>query len=545
MMSRTAQSPTCSEPARSFGRRAFFRALAGGSLTAAALARQGGRDDVTMPNVLVIVADDLGFADLGCYGSEIHTPHLDRLARGGVRFAQAYSFARCCPSRASLLTGRSPHQAGLGFMVSHDSPALDNPPGYRGFIRPEVPVVAEWLKAAGYQTGLSGKWHVGEHRPHWPCDRGFDESWGLLGGACSYFDPLGNRSQSVRRRIFHNDRLVPVPSRPDFYFTDEVAAHAGQTLRAHAATGRPFFHYVGFTAPHWPLHARASDIEVYRDRYEHGWDEVRRARHRRQMASGLVTEDWGLAPREDSVAAWADLPNRAEMAHKMAVYAAQVHRLDDRIGTLLATLDATGQRDRTLVIFVSDNGGDSSLPPVVDPGILRYDPETLGGPSSYTAYGPGWAQVSNTPFRRYKKYTHEGGLATPLIVSGPGYPAEPGWRRDPVTLADLVPSILESAGVVAPGLAGRSLGRRKNEAEVFEQGWEHMGHRAFRVGDEKIVAEHGAPWSLFDLRADRCELRDLARERPERVEALANRYAEWADRTGVLPWPPPLNGRFG
>jgi arylsulfatase len=519
--------------------------MAAGSLALVGGARAAARRPRRGADVLLIVADDLGFADLGCYGSEIHTPNLDRLARSGARFSQAYSFARCCPSRAALLTGLPPHRSGLGFMVAHDNPPHENPAGYRGYLSPDVPVLAEMLRAAGYRTSLSGKWHVGEHRPHWPCDRGFDESWGLIGGACSYFDPSGNRAQRRRRVMFRNGREEPVSPGNGFYFTDEIARHSVAQLREAAAGDRPFFHYVGFTAPHWPLHARPEDIALYRHRYREGWDELRRQRHRRQLEIGLTREAWGLSPRDASVAAWGSLPNPDEMAHRMAVYAAQIHRMDDQIGRILDALESTGRRETTLVIFVSDNGGDPSMPPVVDPAYHHYDPATLGGPESYLGYGAGWAQASNTPFRRYKRHTNEGGIAVPMILSGPGITAEAGWRHEPVSFLDVAPTALAAAGVPAVGLPGRNLTRRDDRQALFVHGWEHMGHRAFRVGDHKVVAADGEPWELFDLGADRCERNNLATAESDRLRDLTARYSDWAADNSVLPWPPMLSGSFG
>uniref|UniRef100_UPI00404A6D09 arylsulfatase n=1 Tax=Cephaloticoccus sp. TaxID=1985742 RepID=UPI00404A6D09 len=545
MNSRCPHQPAISVGLPAWSRRDFLGLLAAGSLSVLARAQVAPLSTRSRTNVLMIVADDMGFADLGCYGSEIHTPNLDRLAHGGMRYAQAYSFARCCPSRAALLTGLPPQRAGLGFMVSHDDPPLANPVGYQGFIRGDVPIVAEVLRQAGYRTGLSGKWHVGEHRPHWPCDRGFDESWGLIGGACSYFDPSGNRAQRRHRQLFHNDRQLTVNPVDGFYFTDEIARHAITQIREATSMDRPFFHYIGFTAPHWPLHARPEDIALYRGRYRAGWDEVRLERHQRQIDLGLVNAEWGLAPRDISVTAWHDLSNPEEMAHKMAVYAAQIHRLDHQVGRILDALEATGQRENTLVLFVSDNGGDASLPPVVDPSYHLYDAATLGGPRSYTGYGPGWGQVSNTPFRRYKRYAHEGGVAVPMIVNGPGLTTVGDWCRMPVTFLDIVPTVLAAAGVTCPGLPGRNLADAQAMAAPFVHGWEHMGHHAYRVGDQKLVAADGEPWELYDLASDRCELRDLAGDRPDELAALTAQYDDWARSNAVLPWPVALNGSFG
>jgi arylsulfatase len=528
-------------------RRSFLRGTAAAAATALA-GRAAGAAPTERPDILIVAADDLGFADLGCYGSEIHTPNLDRLAAGGVRFAQGYAFPRCCPSRAALLTGRTPHEAGLGLMVTHDHPPRANPPAYQGFLRAGVPTLAERLRAAGYRTCLSGKWHVGEQRPHWPCDRGFESSFGLLGGAASYFDPSGSRAQSRRRRLFRDDREISVEPGRDFYFTDEIARAAVSQIEAGANDARPLFLYLAFTAPHWPLHARPEDIGLYRNRYRAGWDEVRAQRHRRQVRLGLVDPAWGIAPRDPGVPAWSALSHPEEHAHRMAVYAAQVHRLDDQLGRVLDALTRAGRRERTLILFVSDNGGDPSLPPVTDPSLQRYDPSLLGGPLSYTGYGPGWAQVSNTPFRRHKRFAHEGGIAIPLLVNGPGFTPGRDWRRDPATVLDVVPTCLTAAGITpAPGdgLAGRDLRTTATAAEPFTCGWEHMGNRAFREGNHKLVAADGEPWELYDLGRDRGEGNNLAEREPARLRALVSAYDEWARRAGVLPWPVALDGSFG
>lgn len=527
-------------------RRRFLGSAAGGAAWCAASRARAAAPD-SRPGIIVIAADDLGFADLGCYGSEIHTPNLDRLAAGGARFSTGYSFPRCCPSRAALLTGRTPHEAGLGFMVSHDSPPLPNPVAYQGFLRTGVPTLAERLRSVGYRTCLSGKWHVGEHRPNWPCDRGFESSFGLLGGAASYFDPSGSRAQPRQRRLFRDGRLITIGGGEGFYFTDEIGGSAAAQIDACASDPRPLFLYAAFTAPHWPLHARPDDIRLYRDRYRSGWDEVRAERHRHQLELGLADPAWGLAPRDPAVPAWRDVPNPGEMAHKMAVYAAQVHRLDHQVGRLLDALEQSGRAGNTVVIFISDNGGDPSRPPVVDPALQRYDGNTFGGALSYDGVGPGWAQVSNTPFRRHKRFAHEGGIAVPFLARGPGF--TPGkWRREPVTLLDIVPTCLGAAGVSlgrGESLPGRDLRVYGPGAADFVCGWEHMGNRAYRQGDHKLVAADGGPWELFHVGRDRAEARDLAATEPGRLAAMIRAYDAWAQRVGVLPWPVTLQGGFG
>jgi len=537
-------------PGSKLSRRDFLRLSATGS-AALALGTPAllGHPTRPRPNIVLILADDLGFSDLGCYGSEIHTPHLDALARRGAKFSQAYTCPRCCPSRAALLTGLPPHLAGMGFMVSHASPPEANPIAYQGFLRSDRPTLAETLRQQGYRTCLSGKWHVGEHRPHWPCDRGFEHSWGLLGGASCFFDPLGNRAQARVRRLFQNDRLIEaLPRDPEFYFTDAVVDHGIEQIAPRHDDDRPVFLYLSFTAPHWPLHARREDIALYRHRYRHGWDALRRERHQRQIELGLIDPAGDLAPRENDVPAWSDETAREEMAHKMAVYAAQVHRMDQQIGRVVHTLQKQGRFEDTLFVFLSDNGGDRSHPPVVDDRYRIYDPATLGGPQSYTSYGPGWAQASNTPFRRFKRFAHEGGIATPLIVAGPGFGPTPGWRHDAATLLDIFPTCLAAAGAT-PSRRHEPWTARKlqNQADPgsFCFGWEHMGNRAYRHGDLKLVGGHEEPWQLYDLAADRTESHDLAPHQPQRLRQMVDAYEAWATATEVLDWPVALRGDFG
>ncbi|MFM9032503.1 MAG: sulfatase-like hydrolase/transferase, partial [Opitutaceae bacterium] len=300
------------------------------------------------------------------------------------------------------------------------------------------------------------------------------------------------------------DREISLEPGRDFYFTDEIARAAVGQIEAGAADPRPLFLYLAFTAPHWPLHARAEDIGLYRNRYRAGWDEVRAQRHRRQVRLGLVDPAWGLAPRDTGVPAWSAVPDPEERAHHMAVYAAQLHRLDHQVGRVLDALARAGRRGNTLILFVSDNGGDPSLPPVTDPSLQRYDPALLGGPLSYTGYGPGWAQVSNAPFRRHKRFAHEGGIAIPFLANGPGFVSGGDWRRDPATVLDVVPTCLAAAGIApasGEALPGRDLRTPPPAGAPFTCGWEHMGNRAYRDGDHKLVAADGGPWELYDVGA--------------------------------------------
>jgi len=490
------------------------------------------------PNILLIMADDMGFSDLGCYGSEIATPNLDRLAAGGLRFTQFYNAARCCPTRAALLTGLYPHQAGVGLMVGdHGLPA------YRGFLSDRCVTIAEVLREAGYQTFMVGKWHVGEQRPHWPIDRGFEHYYGLITGGANYFDITKTKAPNVRRTMAIDDRpFVPTPG--TFYMTDAFTDHAVRMLQKAAADDRPFFMYVAYTAPHWPLHAWPEDIARYRGKYMQGWDALRRQRYRKMLSMGLIRPEWALTPRDEIAPAWADVPNKEEMDAKMAVYAAQIDRMDQGIGRILQAVRQMGAEDNTLVMFLSDNGGCAEGGPF---GFdRRHNGLPVGGVDSYMSYGLAWANASNTPFRRYKHWTHEGGIATPLIVYWPAVIRKGGRITDQVGhIIDLMATCIDVAGASYPEtfrgrpitpLEGKSLlpifqgKRREPHAALF---WEHEGNRAVRQGKWKLVSAYPGDWELYDLEADRTERHNLAAQYPDKVRALAALYEAWAERCGV------------
>jgi len=494
------------------------------------------------PNIVLILADDLGYADLGCYGSEIATPNLDRLAAEGVRFRQFYNTGRCCPTRASLLTGLYPHQVGVGHMTRDDGR-----PGYRGRLNERCATLAELLRAAGYATFLAGKWHLGMQRAHWPVEHGFQRAFAFLSGAGNYFRP------EPHRRMVVDDRPY-VPPRTNFYLTDAISDHAVAFLGQAATNPRPFFLYVAYTAPHAPLHAWPEDIARYRGRYRVGWEETRRHRYQAQRRLGVVDRRWPLSPRDPAVPAWESLSASAkDLADlKMAVYAAQVDRMDQGIGRILGRLDETGLAANTLVLFLSDNGGDAEEIDRSPPGAPP------GSPESDAGYGRAWANVSNVPFRGFKRGVWEGGIATPLLVR---WPAVIRSTRRVVQqtghVIDVVPTCLEAAGVGYPTtfngrvllpLEGRSLlpglqnepnprrGARPERRSARTLFWEHEGNRAVRQGDWKLVAAHRADWELYDLAADRTELRNLARQYPEKVAALAQLFHQWAARCHVEPW---------
>ncbi len=483
------------------------------------------------PNVLIVLADDLGFADLGCYGSEIATPNLDALAADGVRFTQFYNTGRCWPTRGALMAGYYAQQ------IRRDKLEGVEPSGGRGR-RPEwAPLLAARLGGAGYRCYHSGKWHIdGE-----PLANGFEHSY-VLNDHDRYFNPKNHAEDG--------ERLPAVPKGGEHYVTSAIADHAIRCLAEHAKEHgeEPFFQFVAFTSPHFPLHAPADDIARYGERYVAGWAAVREARHARQSELGLlpdvvlsaVERDVGppydfpealkkLGPNEvNRPLPWDELTASQQrfQADKMAIHAAMVDRMDREVGRIVAQLRAMDALQDTLILFLSDNGASAEI-------MVRgdgHDPEAArGSAESYLCLGPGWSSAANTPFRRHKTWVHEGGISTPLIAHWPARIDDAGGlRRTPGHVVDIVPTVLELAGAEpVAGLPGRSLVPALTDDEAVERDslwWSHEGHRALRQGDWKLVAARGDAWSLYDLASDRSETNDLSTEEPERVAAMA---AEW------------------
>jgi arylsulfatase len=502
------------------------------------------------PNILLILADDLGFSDLGCYGSEIPTPHLDRLAANGVRFTQFYNTGRCCPSRASLLTGLYPHQAGVGAMIDpYAKSARDqlNSPAYTDHLSPRTPTIAEALRPVGYRTGMCGKWHLGYRPEEWPARRGFDRSLVQIDGAMNYYGVGIQHTPGQVPPMAQDDQPFTPP--PGFFSTDAYTDRAAQFITDAAAEKKPFFLYLSYNAPHWPLHAPAEDVAHFKGQYSAGWESVRKARHQRQVALGLVDEAWGMAPPDRGVQKpWNELTQsqRDEWDLRMAVYAAQVERMDRNIGRILDTLRALDLLDNTLIVFLSDNGGAAEDPRKSAPNAVT------GTPESYVGYARPWATVSNTPFRLHKQRAHEGGIAAPAIVHWPNHLKSPGQLiRQPAHLIDLMPTFLQAANaphptgkdnLPTPKLEGRSLLPLLTQNQPLPDRplfFEHEGHRAVRSGDFKLVAVHNQPWELYNLQSDRTESHNLAPTHPEKVRDLESLYTAWTKRIGVLPYPTP------
>jgi arylsulfatase A-like enzyme len=505
------------------------------------------------PNIVLIMADDMGFSDLGCYGSEIHTPNLDRLAAGGVRFTQFYNNGKCAPTRASLLTGLYSQQVGC-----HNEP-----------VRMERCItIAEALRPTGYRTLMVGKWHAEEL----PTDRGFDRYFGLADGCANFFNPGEPRpgepapAEKNFPRKWSKDGDVMRPFTPDdrkFYATDAFTDAALEYLDEYEHEDKPYFLYVAYTAPHYPLHAHPDDIAKYRGRYLSGWDALRRERHNRMIELGVVDARWPLAPRDERVPAWEDIGNRdawdlsrlreadprglrwedARDADawdlKMAVYAAMIDRMDQNIGRIFDKIRAQGEERNTLVLFLSDNGGCAEL--------VHITPDVPPGPvNSYRTVDPPWANAQNTPFRNYKSSTHEGGIATPLIAYWPDTLKGGRISHEVGHLIDLMPTFLDVAGVdsvQAPtpdantSFEGQSLlpilrgGSWETPRSLF---WQFNRWRAVRSGDWKLVQGEGnGAWALYNLAEDRTELNDRASEEPERVREMVAAWAVWAERVGA------------
>ena len=468
------------------------------------------------PNIVVILADDMGYSDIGCFGGEIQTPNIDRLAAGGMRFTQFYNCARCCPSRAALLTGLYPHQAGVGDMLQDW-----NLPAYQTALNNKCVTMAEVLRSAGYATAMSGKWHLGDKPGHTPTARGFEHFKGLLGGSRSYFKPA-------------------LPSAPagtlPAYATDAYTETALSFLDQMGKDTKPFFLYFAYTAQHYPVHGLTEDIAKYRGKYAAGPRALAKQRWQRQAEMGLVNPNWPYHPDEllpernkhrPLVQTELDAAPRgsASPEEAMEIYAAQVDRLDQGVGRVVAKLTALGALDNTLILFLSDNGA-------------CQQPD---------AYGPAWATLSNTPFRRHKRWVHEGGISTPLVAHWPGgIPARGKLNNALGHITDIMPTVLEVSGAKYPAaaihpLAGSSLGqllRGGTRAEPEFLVWEHEGNRAIRAGKWKLVSAHDDHdrWELYDIEADRTENLNLADKEPDRVKQLVARYDEWAKQSNVVPF---------
>ena len=491
------------------------------------------------PNILIILADDLGYSDIGCYGGEINTPNLDRLANNGLRFRNFYNAARCCPTRASLLTGLYPHQAGMGGMVTDVSKPLSPPGPYQGYLNDSSATMAEVLKGAGYKTYMSGKWHVGEHPEHWPTKRGFDRYFGLISGASSYYEVI--KDQPRVRQMALDDQIWEPPSE-GFYMTDAITDYALDFLEKHVAEQKdqPFFTYLAYTAPHWPLHALPEDIERYEGKYDQGWEPVRQQRFQKMKEIGLIDQTYRLSEIPNTIPDWDTLSNQQEWSRRMEVHAAMVDRMDQGIGKVISLLEESGNLENTLILFLSDNGGSSeniTARNLNDPSVL------IGEQGSYAAFREPWANASNTPYRKYKRWTHEGGIKTPFIMHWPEAIKSQGSIVSGYGhIIDIMTTALQLSRAEysdnSKSLAGKSLDWAWQGASSYDKDrvlyWEHFGHRAIRKGPWKLVsALPDNQWELYNLDEDPVELNDLSEDYPEKVEELDELHQEWGAEIGI------------
>ena len=506
--------------------------------------QQSGTKDESRPNIVIILADDMGYSDLACYGGEIETPNIDRLAKNGLRYRQFYNSARSCPTRASLMTGLYPHQAGMGWMAAADMQR----PAYQGYLNNQCVTIAEVLKDAGYNTYMCGKWHLNSDRKNlgnipdnWPTQRGFDYFFGIVSGASNYFDVeyhYGNEKKNS-------------PNDGSFYFTHALSDSAIAFVSRHDYQKAPFLLYLSYTSPHWPLHALQKDIDKYTERYKAGWDKLRIERFERQKKMGLFRNNVIMSPRDEEVAAWDSLTpdQQHEFTMRMAIYAAQIDAMDQGIGRLISSLEKSGQLDNTIILFLSDNGACAEF---ISGQRIAVD----GKADTWESYHIEWANLSSTPYREYKHFTYEGGIATPLIVHYPNGISKKlnnRWIDEYGYLNDIMATCVELAkanypetykGKAIVPMQGVSLvpnfsGKKTNRTVSF---WEHEGNIAMRDGKWKLVCKtkERNPFDktticLYDMEIDPTELTDLSERYPERKQQMYEAWIQWAENNDILP----------
>lgn len=499
------------------------------------------------PNILIILADDMGYSDIGSYGGEVQTPNLDKLSKEGIRYRQFYNAARCCPTRASLMTGLYPHQAGMGWMAAADL----GTPAYQGNLNRQSVTIAEVLKTAGYHTYMTGKWHLtnerkiaGEVIDNWPRQRGFDRFFGIIPGAANYFTPF----------VYSDNKKYKASTDDNYYLTDAISDTSAKFINEHFAdkNDKPLFMYVAYNAPHWPLHAPEKDIEKYRQLYLQGWDVLRAERFARQKQIALLPQNSVLSPRDKEVEAWNSLSDdqKNEMASRMAIYAAQIDIMDAGIGRIVEALKKNGELENTLIFFLSDNGACAEF-------ISSGNSKAVDGTAdTYESYRIQWANLSSTPFREYKHFTHEGGIATPLIVHWPNGINKNlynSFAKGYGQLTDIMATCADVAGAKYPAvfsghkihpLEGKSLvphfsGKDNQKEKMY---WEHEANIAMRDGKWKLVAKtpEGEKFDeralqLFDMDADPSEMNDLAAKYPQIVQSMYREWLQWAKRVEVFP----------
>jgi arylsulfatase A-like enzyme len=554
----SAMLVACGAPPQREGGAAAGPGDAKGAAAATAAPRAAARDG--RPNILLIVADDLGWSDLGAYGGEIPTPNLDALAARGLQYTNFHAAPTCSPTRTMLMTGVDHHRAGMGSMAEalNFNPQMRGRPGYEGHLNDRVVTIAQLLKDAGYATRMVGKWHIGYEPADLPSGRGFEHSFALLPGGANHFDATKAVPVDADQTLREDGRVAAWPAGrySSDYYTDRMIGYLRDAPR-----DRPLFAYMAYTAPHWPLQAPDEYLRKWAGRYEGGWDAVRAGRIARLQRLGLIRDSGSVAPRPASVPTWASLTPEAKARHarEMEIYAAMVDNLDHNVGRLLAALRETGRDRDTVIVFLSDNGAESMIPQQSRlPGLKEWIASSfdnsfanLGHARSYTGYGPAWAHVSNTPQRSFKGSAYEGGTKVPAFV------VVPGGRHARVDafahVLDLPPTLLALAGVAPPAgtyasrevlpmegrvivdARGRAIG---GDAQRVANG-ELFGHRSVRRGSLKAVspwrgAEGPGPWQLYDLARDPGEQHDLAVARPADVAALDRLHADWSAVNGVI-----------
>jgi arylsulfatase len=519
------------------------------------------------PNILLIVADDMGYCDLGCFGGEIKTPNIDALAARGLRATNFYVAPSCSPSRSMLLTGTDSHVAGIGNMAEWTGPTQRGKPGYEGYLNTRVVSVATLLRDGGYHTYMAGKWHLGEKREQWPAERGFERDLSLLQGAGSHWsDMLGLLPSEPKLTYTRNGKMVKELPK-GYYSSKDLTDFIITSIDENGRDDKPFFAYLAYQAPHGPLAVPNEWRDKYKGRYDKGYDTIRAERLDRQKKLGITGKDVVTFPRLPNIPAWDKLTGeqRRLAARKMELYAAMIEYMDGQIGRLIGHLKKAGKYDNTLVVLISDNGAAGEdmaelvtklAPAAKDWFDKTFDnrPENWGRPGSCIEYGPPWAQVSSVPFRLFKGVVAEGGIRAPLIVSGPGVKHEGAITHSVLHVMDITPTFLESAGVEHPAkkqgstvappqgksmwplLAGRDKATRTDSDWL---GWELFGNRAVRQGDWKLLyllkgAGGTGDWELFNLKDDPAEIHDLSRTHPEKREAMLKLWDEYVKRNGVI-----------
>lgn len=533
----------------------------------ALLSSQGIAAADERPNILIVVADDLGYSDIGAMGGEILTPTLDALAARGTLMTDFYAAPFCSPTRAMLMTGADNHQVGFGAMTELVPPDVLKVSGYEGFLNDRAVAFPQLLQDAGYRTYLTGKWHLGVTQETSPAVRGFDRSYALVQGGAGHFDQTGIIAVDPAKspKAIYREDGVEVDLPTEFYSSTFFVDKMIEYLETDKESDEPFFAYLAFTAPHWPLQAREQDIAKYEGVYDAGYDAIRDSRLARMTDLGIIDPGTEVYPGNNVWPDWSQLDAEQQRAEsrRMAVYAAMVDSLDQELGRLVGYLDAQGELDNTFILFMSDNGADGNTPSDVaatrDWIKQNFDnsAENTGSATSYVDYGPGWAQVGSTPFRLYKAFLYEGGIRVPSIAVLPDAlrPDQPTGPTDAVAhVMDVAPTVLELAGVQHPGqeyrgkpvapimgfsmlplLAGKSDYVQDQTRSI---GWELQGRKAMRKGDWKVVYSNSPwgtdMWELYNLSTDPTELHDLAGAQPDKVKELVADYNAWTTQTGAI-----------